>query len=60
MVMKFKYSILICLAAAAALFISCDQEQKLLKDPVTQLSNDCIRACGVNSFQNGIICCFNV
>lgn len=41
--MKFKYSILICLAAAAALFISCDQEQKLLKDPVTQLSNDCIK-----------------
>ena len=41
--MKSKYSILICLAAAAGLFLSCDKEQKLLKDPVTQLSNDCIK-----------------
>ncbi len=41
--MKFKYSILVCILAAAGLFLSCDKEQKLLKDPVTQLSNDCIK-----------------
>lgn len=41
--MKFKYSLIVCLLAAAGTFLSCDKEQKLLKDPVTQLSNDCIK-----------------
>lgn len=41
--MKFKYSLIVCLLAAAGIFLSCDKEQKLLKDPVTQLSNDCIK-----------------
>ena len=41
--MKFKYSLLICLFALTGIFLSCDNEQHLLKDPVTELSNDCIK-----------------
>ena len=41
--MKIKYSLLVCLLAAAGLFLSCEKEKSLLKDPVTQLSNDCIK-----------------
>lgn len=41
--MKFKYSLLMGLFALSGIFMSCDNEQHLLKDPVTALSNDCIK-----------------
>ena len=39
--MKLKYYFLFCAIAFA--LSSCDDDSKLLKDPVTALSNDCIK-----------------
>lgn len=41
--MKIKYSLLVCLLALTGFLMSCEKDPILMKDPVTELSNDCIK-----------------